>query len=180
VNPGHTTADTIQYGFKRISLTNLTELDDKPPHLFRRRSKKWVQACLAPQLDACVPEEIAFLYETARGSMVYGMFFQPLASLAAEQCYRVLEAGVRHRCVQLGLIKKKRLKGKALPEASFAEIVAALERAQRIPNGDSDAWKMMVFLRNLYSHPKSQLIQSTDTPVEVVAYTAKLLNRLYR
>jgi hypothetical protein len=173
-------AHTIQYGFKRISPENVTELDGQSPHSSRLRGTKWVQACLKPKLESCVPDEVAFLYEVARGSMVYGTFFQPLASLATEQCYRVLEAGARHRCKQLGLLKKKHGKKKVVPDTSFAEIVATLKQSGKIPKPDLNAWETMPFLRNVYSHPKSQFIQSAESPVTMAGYTADLLNRLFK
>ena len=176
--PAKTPPDAIQYGFKRISAANLTELDHQTPHRSRLRGAKWVEACLRPQLEACVPGQIAFLYEVARGSMVYGMFFQPLASLATEQCYRVLEAGARHRCAQLNPSKKPGRRNRVLPDKSFAEIITTLSQAGMIPDDDDEAWQTMPFLRNLYSHPKSQIIQSRETPLEMLAHTAELLNRL--
>jgi len=112
-------------------------------------------------LEPSVPEDVAFLFEVTRGSMVYGMFFLPLASLATEQCYRVLEAGARRRCKQLGLMKMKPGKRKALPDTPFAELVAALKRADKIPEGDLHAWDTMPFLRNHFSHPTSQLLGET-------------------
>jgi hypothetical protein len=176
------TANTIHYGFKRITATNVTELDDKPKHLFRRQAngKKWVDACMKPQLDPSVPDEVAFLYEVARGSMVYGMYFQPLASLAMEQMYRVLEAGARRRCDQLELIKKKPGKGKVLPDTPFAAIVAALNKAGKIPDAELHQWEGWVLLRNYYSHPASQVIQSADSPPRQAAQIAELLNRLFK
>lgn len=135
---------------------------------------------MKPQLEPCVPEEVAFLYEVARGSMVYGMFFQPLASLATEQLYRVMEAGARHRCKQLGLMKKKRGKEKAVPDTPFAELVAALKKAGRIPDADVDAWEWMPLLRNRFSHAMYQTIQPAESPPKVAANTADLLNRLFK
>ena len=171
---------TIQYGFKRISLANLLVPDSNSSHPSRLRDEKWVKACLKPQLEPCVPEEIAFLFEVARGSMVYGMYFRPLASLASEQCYRVLEAGARHRCKQLRLLAKKKGKEKAIPDPPFAHLVAALKQGGRLPEGDTEAWETMPFLRNRYSHPQSQTIQSADSPPGTAAFTAELLNRLFK
>jgi len=181
----HQDVETILYGFKRITLKNVTALDDKPAHISRLRDKKWLQDCMKPQLETCVPEEIAFLYEVARGSMVYGMYFQPIASLATEQLYRVLEAGARHRCNQLGLFKNKSGKKKVLPDTEFKKIVSALKQAGKIPDCDFDDWETMPFLRNLYSHPKYQIIQPELTqpkisPVTMAAHTADLLNRLFK
>ena len=139
-----------------------------------------MRACLKPQLEPNVPEEIAFLFEVARGSMVYGMFFLPLASLATEQGFRVLEAGARHRCKQLGLLKKKSGKSKVLPDISFADLIAALGQYSKIPDGDLHAWKSMVFLRNRFSHHTSQTIRSRQDAIEQLAYVAELLNRLFK
>jgi hypothetical protein len=114
--------------------------------------------------------------------MVYGMFFQPLASLAAEQCYRILEAGARLRCDRLGLLEKKNPgnRKKVLPQFSFDDVVAALTSAGEIHEEDCEPWKTMPFLRNRYSHPKSQTIQSDGSPLGTLAYTAELLNRLFK
>lgn len=111
--------------------------------------------------------------------MVYGMFFQPLAALTSEQCYRVLEAGVRGRCIQLGLLKGKQSKDKGLQKVGFAEILKALTKAGRIPKADLQAWATMPYLRNRYSHPTSQTIMSLESAVEVLAFTSELLNRLF-
>ncbi len=173
-------ADKIQYGFKRISPANLLEPDDHPSWPCRTRGEKWVRECLKPQLESNVPEEIAFLFETARGSMIYGMFFLPLASLAAEQCCRVLEAAVRHRCKQLGLLKKKVGKAKALPGIPFVELIELLQHDGKIPEGDLDAWKSMVFLRNRFSHPTSQTILSLKDAAGVLTYHSELLNQLFK
>lgn len=173
-------ADKIQYGFKRISPTNLWKHDEHPSYPSRLRGEKWVRACLKPQLESSVPEETAFLFEVARGSMVYGMFFLPLASLAAEQCYRVLEAGARHRCKQLGLLRAKRGKEKVLPETPFADLVTALRQAGKIPDDDWHAWKTLPFLRNQFSHPTSQTIRSRQDTAGQLAYTSELLNRLFK
>ncbi len=127
-----------------------------------------------------MPEEIAFLFEVARGSMAYGQFFLPLASLAAEQSYRVLEAAARCRCQQLSLLKPKRVKTKALPDISFSEVVAALQKAGKISDRDLEAWRTMRFLRNRFSHPSSQTILSRRRAAAVLAYHCQLLNRLFQ
>ena len=171
---------TIQYGFKQISRTNFMEPDDHPSFPTRLRGEKWIPACLKPKLEACVPEEIGFLFEVARGSMVYGMFFLPLASLASEQCYRVLEAGARNRCLELGLLAKKRAKDKRLQNVPFSTLLAALTEAGKIPKADLEAWTTMPFLRNRFSHPVSQTILSRKSALGVVASTSGLLNRLFK
>lgn len=167
-------------GFKKITLENMLEPDEHPSYPSRLRGDKWVRECLKPRLDSSVPVEVAFLFEVARGSIVYGMFFLPLAALATEQGFRVLEAGARHRCKQLGLVKKKSAKPNAFPDAPFVDLVAALQKAGRIPKGDLATWKSMVSLRNLFSHPTSQCIRNRQEAIEQLAYVAELLNRLFK
>ena len=179
VNPSPRDNETIQYGFKRVSLANFTEYDNKTPHRSRLRGEKWVQTCLKPKLESCVPEEIAFLFEVARGSMIYGLFFEPLASLAGEQCYRVLEAGARRRCFDLGLLRKNTCKGKNPQYIVFSKTLAALKKAGHIPKSDLEHWDAIHFLRNRYSHPDSQALCSRDSALGVVELTSQLLNRLF-
>ena len=154
--------DKIQYGFKRVTVANLFEPDDHPayPSRLRGESEKWVRKCSKPQLTPGVPEEVAFLFETARGSMVYGLFFLPLAALATEEGFGVLEAGVRHRCKQLGLGKKKSGKADAFPEKPYLDLVYALHGAGKISEDELPIWKSMVGLRNNFSHRTSASIRA--------------------
>jgi hypothetical protein len=169
-----------RYGFKNISPANLLDHDDHPSHPSRLRGEKWVRECLKPQLDESVPEEVAFLFEVARGSMIYGLFFLPLAALATEEGFRVLEAGARHRCKQLELAKKKSGKANAFPEEAYADLVTALHRAGKIPKEDLDIWQSMVFLRNSSSHRTSAAIRTRQEAIKQLAYIAELLNRLFK
>ena len=166
--------------FKKISSANLLNPDEHPSYPSRLRGDKWVRECLKPRLDSTVPDEVAFLFETARGSMIYAMYFLPLAALATEQGFRVLEAGARHRCKQLGLLKKKSAKPNAFPDSHFVDLVAALQKAGKLPKGDVAAWKSMVSLRNLYSHPTCQYIRKRHEAIAQLAYIAELLNRLFK
>jgi hypothetical protein len=167
--------DRIQYGFKRISVANLTEHDEHPSYPSGLQGDQWVKKCMKPKLKPIVPDEIAFLFEVARGSMVYGMFFLPLASLATEQCFRVLEAGARLRCIQLKLIPTD----KASPHKSFPELVEALQKAGKIPAADRKKWNVMIELRNRFSHHTSQTIRARHEAIEQLEYVVELLNRLY-
>ena len=174
--------DKIQYGFKRVTVANLFEPDDHPayPSRLRGESEKWVRECSKPQLTPGVPEEVAFLFETARGSMVYGLFFLPLAALATEEGFRVLEAGVRHRCKQLGLGKKKSGKADAFPEKPYLDLVDALHGAGKISEDELPIWKSMVRLRNNFSHRTSASIRARHEAIAQLAYIAELLNRLFK
>jgi hypothetical protein len=103
--------------------------------------------------------------------MVYGLFFLPLAALATEEGFRVLEAGVRHRCKQLGLGKKK---------SGYLDLVDALHRAGKIPKDELPIWKSMVGLRNTFSHRTSAAIRARHDAIAQLTYIAELLNRLFK
>ena len=172
--------DKIQYGFKRLSMANLFEPDDHPAFPSRLRGEKWVRECLKPQLTPGVPEEVAFLFESARGSMVYGLYFLPLAALATEEGFRVLEAGVRHRCKQLGLGKKKSGKADAFTDKPYLDLVNALHRAGQISKDEWPIWTSMVGLRNNFSHRTSACIRARHEAIAQLTYIAELLNRLFK
>lgn len=171
---------TIQYGFKKISPANLLEHDDHAGHPSRLRGEKWIRECQKPQLNPSVPEEVAFLFEVARGSMIYGQFFLPLVALATEESFRVLEAGVRHRCEQLGLAKRKSSKPTAFSDKPYTELVDALHKAGEIPKNDLETWQSMIFLRNTFSHRTSAVIRARHDGISQLGYVAELLNRLFQ
>ena len=171
--------DTLQYGFKRLSLANLFEPNDHRAYPSRLRGEKWVRECLKPQLDPGVPKDVSFLFEVARGSMIYGLYFHPLAALATEQGFRVLEAGVRHRCKELGLGKKKSGRADGFPDTPYAELVDELHKAGKISDDKLEFWKAMVYLRNRFSHPTRACIRSRHEAVQQLTQIADLLNRLF-
>jgi hypothetical protein len=169
-----------RYGFKEITHANLLKADDHPRYPSPLRGENWIRECQKPQLDQGVPEEVAFLFEVARGSMIYGQFFLPLVALATEEGFRVLEAGVRHRCKQLGLMKHKSGKLYSFPNKPYVDLVAALDQAGKIPKEDLDTWKSMVFLRNNFSHRTSVAIRARHDGILQLSSIAGLLNRLFR
>lgn len=174
------TDGSSHYGFKQITSVNLLQHDDHPSYPSPLRSEKWVKECLKPRLNPNVPEELAFLFEVARGSMIYGMYYLPLAALATEEGFRVLEAGVRHRCKQLGLGKKKSSKPHAFPDKPYLDLVTALHKAGKIPKNDLGIWKSMVVLRNNFSHRAAASIRARHEAIAQLAYIAELLNRLFK
>jgi len=167
-------------GLKEVTHENLLASDDHPVYPSRLSGGKWVDECRKPQLNPSVSEEVAFLFERARVSMIYGFFFLPLVALATEESFRVLEAGVRHRCKQLGLAKHKSGKPTALPDKPYAELVAALHKAGEIPEKDLRMWKSMVFLRNTSSHGRLPSIRARHDSLSQLRHIAELLNRLFK
>jgi len=179
VKPKSESANVLsKYGFKQIMPANVLEEDDHEAYPSRLRGEKWVNECLKPVLHPSVPDEVAFLFEMARGSMIYGMYFLPLAALATEEGFRVLEAGVRHRCKQLGIGKKG--KPNSFPDNPYADLVKALHNAGTIPKKDLDNWLSLVFLRNNFSHRTSAAIRSRHEAISQLSYIAELLNRLFK
>lgn len=174
------TDGSSRYGFKQITSANLLRPDHHPSHPSHLRGDKWVKECLKPQLNPSVPKEVAFLFEVARGSMIYGMYYLPLASLATEEGFRVLEAGARHRCKQLGLGKKKASKPHAFSDKPYLDLVTALHKSGEIPKNDLCTWKSMVGLRNNFSHRTAAYIRARHEAIAQLAYIAELLNRLFK
>jgi hypothetical protein len=171
---------TIQYGFKQITLENILVEDSHPSYPTKLKGNKWVLECLKPKLESNVPEEVAFLFEMARGSMIYGLYFLPLATIATEQGFRVLEAGARYRCKQLGLLKEKaNHKKKTSDYVPFADLVSKLNDADVIPAKDLNIWKSMVFLRNSHSHGETS-IRDRKGAMGQLSYIADLLNQLFK
>src|SRR5687767_6606690 len=98
--------DTIQHGFKKITIENWLTPD--VPIIFPGiTAELWIPEVLKPQLNASVPEQIQALFECARAMFIYGYLFYPLLTLAGQQCQRVTEAAVAAKCLALGLPERK-------------------------------------------------------------------------
>jgi hypothetical protein len=142
---------------------------------------------MQPQLGPNVPAEIAALLEVARGAMIYGWFFYPLITLAAEQCSRVLEAGVKACCVERG-IPTQRLNKNGSPlrtkngrpiETSYSENIAMLIKAKVIPASDAGLWTAEREFRNLASHLERQMIFTPGANLGMLQTTSDRLNELF-
>ena len=62
---------------------------------------EWVHDLLKVNLDPVVPLAIRKLFETARGTLVYGRMFYPLLTIGTEQVFRVLEAAATNKCMAM-------------------------------------------------------------------------------
>jgi hypothetical protein len=174
------TGKSNNYGFKKITVSNWKWADEILQWPYIVPEEVWVTACLKPELDAAVPEEIHEIFEVARGSLIYGWFFYPLITLAAEQTHRVLEAGARERCRQLGLLTNTRTRSGIAREKSFSEIIANLATSKVLTKTDLVRWQAARRLRNAASHPARQSILSTDMAISCLKSTVELLNRLFK
>lgn len=139
----------------------------------------WRDAFLAIRLDKRVPAEISAMFETARGSVIYGRFFAPLVTLGVEHCYRVLEAAVRARCAQLDIpvsVLDNQGKGHAL---SFAHNLRQLIDGGLVSEADAVLWKQAGELREWATQPGHGDQVGPDHAATALSRAATLLNRLF-
>lgn len=75
----------VHHQLKRITVDNWKHVDDLIHFPVGVAEQRWVTACMTPQLQSQVPKEIVFMFEVARGGMVYGWFFYPNSNLAVRR-----------------------------------------------------------------------------------------------
>ena len=182
-------SNDTHFDIKRITAANWQQPDTTTLLLLQitavaKAPKEWVEAFLRPILNPTVPTEIAKLLEVARGAMIYSWYFYPLATLGAEQCWRIREAGVRIRCQQVGIpttkiVKKGKLKSR-VKENGFGENIEALVKRGEIPKSDQSRWKAARELRNLASHPARQTIWDSWQALGILEDSVDLLNNLFQ
>lgn len=176
-----------RHGYKRITVANWQDRD-MPIGFPALTPDIWVEDNMQPQLNPNVPADIAALFEVARGAMIYGWFFYPLITLAAEQCSRVLEAGVKACCVIHGIPTHRldkndrplRAKSGKPIETTYSENIAMLIKAEVIPASEVDYWNAARELRNLFSHPERQMIFPPGVTLGMLQTTSDRLNELFR
>jgi hypothetical protein len=140
------------FGFKKITNANWQQFDEVTKLWCQitaaaKTTEDWIKFFSYPPLDPKVPEEIAKLLEAARGAMIYGWYFKPLLTLGDDQCWRILETGVRVRCKQA-----------SIPiNTTFDGNIKALVKNGIISTSDEKRWEAIRNLRNEASHPKQQL-----------------------
>jgi hypothetical protein len=168
-----------RFGFKQIDASNWQEPDPMMRAFVRidpeygptdMEAKDWVEAILTPSLLETVPEDVRALFEVARGAMVYGFFFYPLFTLAAEQLFRVSEAAISHKCRSMQA--KRSIK-------SFASRIEWLIEQGAIPSAQLPRWHATKELRNLASHPERQSIMAPGNAIGIMETTASLINSLF-
>ncbi len=143
-------------------------------------ARKWREAFLSIRLDAAVNVDVARMFEAARGGMLYGYFFQPLMAMGVEQCYRVLESGVRARCIEAALpVSCADSQGKQHP-LSFGHNLRALVKLGLIPAADLKRWQQAREMRDWVVAPEHQSALTLEHGVTALARAAELLGQLYR
>lgn len=170
-------SEYAHFGFKKI--TNATWLSADLPKLFSELTEDlWLSSVLKPTLSDGVPREIKGMFEVARGIMIYGWFFYPLLTIGAEQCLRVLEAGAKSRCQQLGLTVERKRRSGSGPIALY-NYIDTLGNNGELSSDDVAQWKLLRSLRNHVSHPSHQDILPPAIPMHMLQNTAEVLNRLF-
>jgi hypothetical protein len=153
--------------FRRIASDNWLNAD-VPSYFPGTRPSAWINTMLAPQLAPHLPLEIVRLFEVARGALVYSWFFYPLATLAAEQSHRVVEAAVKLRCCQLGKAAR-----------NFSDGIKVLTEAGIISAEEWTQWDATRAMRNAGSHPETQTIWDPGQSVQIFQMTADMLNKIF-
>ena len=167
------------FGLKEISPSSWLEPDDVLKGFVRISpdgrchtitGEEYLGDILRPRLLESVPKGVQALFEVARGGMVYGYFFYPLYTLAAEQLFRVVEAAVAHKCKALGTPGSR---------GTFEKGIDWLVEGGIIPRSESAHWYATRKLRNAASHPKCQIILSPGDAIRILERTADNLNSLF-
>jgi Domain of unknown function (DUF4145) len=172
------------FAHKQISVINWQQIDEASKTWcaitsVAKNDKEWIKFFSRVRLDSQVPPEIARLFEVVRGAMIYGWFFYPLLTLGIDQCWRILEAGLRLRCQQLGVPTKKTIKNGKEKNTNFYENIAALSKRGIILEEDKKRWDGVRNLRNSGSHPERQLIDDPGQAQNILSLTASFLNDLF-
>jgi hypothetical protein len=178
------TSQEMQFDIKKIGVANW-ECPDRTTELWReitfaaKTNDDWLAFFSSPILSSNVPENLVKLFEVARGAMIYSWYFYPLATLGAEQCFRLLDTGTRIRCKQVGLpIKVKNKKGKEI-DTRFAENVESLMKKGIISKTDKAHWDASRALRNFSSHPNRQTIFDPGQAQNILKLAGDFLNTLF-
>jgi hypothetical protein len=166
-------------GFKEINQQSWLEPDDIIKAFVKLSSsgepesmsgEDWLQHILKPKLLESVPQDVQAVFEVARGALVYGYFFYPLYTLAAEQLFRVAEAAISHKCKALGAPKSK---------DKFGEKIKWLSDKGIIPQADIQAWNAIRKLRNYASHPERQSIITPGMAIGSLEHVTEKINSLF-
>lgn len=143
-------------------------------------ARKWRETFLAIALDPAIPAAVALMFESARGGMLYGYFFQPLLALGVEQCYRCMERGARERAAAAGLETQcQDSQGRSHP-LSFAHNLRALGKLGVIDEADLLLWKQAREMREWVAAPEHHAALTLDHAATALARASELLGRLFR
>ncbi len=162
------------YGFKRLTIDNILQPDTLGIQCDIKK-EQWMSCAydfLKPQLSETVPDGTKALFEVARGTMVYGLFFFPLYSMGTEQLFRVAENALRQKCIALGMQFKD---GKMY----FGDMLGRLTKKSVISKDRRQVWECFRQLRNIYSHPGNQTIITPALAEKTLKTITEQINLLF-
>ena len=133
-----------EFGFKRLSLENWLTVDPVWDAFANSEPSEWVHDLLKVNLDPVVPLAIRKLFETARGTLVYGLMFYPLLTIGTEQLFRVLEAAATNKCMAMNAPAKIK---------NFSHKIKWLSENNTIAKEQYIRWNSIRQLRNQVSQP---------------------------
>lgn len=166
--------------FRKLTATNWREHDGTADHIVRVRADgssipmtedDWAAAFLKSELSNDVPEDVRNLFEVAQGVLCYGCHFYPLYTFGSEQFYRVMEAALHHKCVQLEAPNKIN---------TFAKRIEWLKEKSILSTDRFSQWDAARRLRNMTSHADRQSLYDPIMAVSNVRLTAELINELFQ
>ncbi len=168
-----------RFGFKEILVDNWLEADlvmlsfvkiSPEGESVPMSGEDWIASILNTALDETVPDDVQALFEVARGAMIYGYFFYPLYTLAAEQLFRVAESAVHQKCKSLNSPSSVR---------SYSRRIDWLVANGVIPREEVPRWHNMRELRNAASHPVHQTIVTPGNAIGILERAAESINQLF-
>lgn len=163
-----------RYGFKKLTIENILEPDTLGIQC-NINQEQWLSFAadyLEPQLSDSVPVETKRLFEVARGTMVYGLYFYPLYSMGTEQLFRVAENALRQKCIALNIQFED---GKMY----FGNMLSALVRRSVISKDRKQFWKGFQRLRNISSHLDNQDIITPSMATQTLKVVTEQINSLF-
>lgn len=162
-------------GFKTIGPENWLKIDPAWGGIVMSSSHPdpaiaWIVDIMAPRLPAYAPDTVVRLFEAARGTLVYALFFYPMLTHGLDLLMRVLETAAAERCAALG----------APPGVGrFSRMVGWLIARDAIPADEHERWRLAVLLRNEAAHPTDQSIYSPGMALSQLDFVVELIEALY-
>lgn len=112
-----------------------------------KTADEWFEEIHSLKIREDLPNELKRLMEVAQGSMIYGYFYYPIFTLAAEQCARIADTAIKIKCESLDCPKKIK---------TFKLRVEWLYEQGVFSEVEKYHWLGTVKFRNKVSHPKDQ------------------------
>lgn len=117
-----------------------------------------------------VPETVWRMFETAKGGMVYGLYFYPLYTLGRDHLYRLFEYLV---------VEQYAIRRAARPTKNLKVKVQWLIDNGHLPGPAPERWLAAYELRNIVSHPTRQSIANPAGAAKTLHNMRDLVVHLY-